>query len=333
MKKAKKILLFILIIVIVSGLGYLAFKKFYPIKYDETLIVYNTNDHFNYYNISDELKNISTSREIPTKEKEMADLINIKLDNCKLYWLIDNNWQQDQTITEEVKNIKYMNGVLNGKISLLVLTTNDNLYYLDLSALDECVFCNDSSPVITATSYQKVKYQKIATDEKIENIDIINLAASAGDCESRAAYFLESAINTYILGSDNKLYNTKDFFKTSQELINTAACRDGEPLLVNYEQKLSYKEFKNNLYDKDSNDIITTKKLIMSYKSDHENIIYYNVTSDNYLYIIKDSELSTTTKYKKVGLVSNFDKTGTDNNTTIIITLDSGTKIMLTNKV
>ena len=247
---------------------------------DYSLLYWNYDEIYNYYfkmNITDTKINI---------DKLFKD---VKIDNNKLYWNIDNQWISDKKITDDIIYFNMNISPLNSEYFITVTSTN-KIYYITFEEV--CFYCKDEGDTstnyktLTALLYDKFKYNEIVVDGKVSKVS----SKVFKECETWNEYYFEINNKVYVLNtSDYKMENLNTFMenRTITELGVTCSAGYEMPLIIEKDATIK------GMIDENSN-LIKVKHYILLEKEEDD---FYDIVIDNddYLYII-DRE----SKYQKI---------------------------------
>lgn len=246
---------------------------------DYGLLVWNYEDIYNYYfkmNDNEQKINIDSSFK------------DVKIENNKLYWNIDNKWINDKNIVDDIKYFNMNISPLNSEYFIVATETN-KIYYITFE--DVCFYCEEDDNYATLTSdlYNKFKYNEITAHGEINKVSSKNFT----ECEGWKEYYFEIDNKIYVLNHDYKLEELNSFMgeRTITDLYNTCSTGYEEPL--NIKQAGTIK----GIVD-ENNNLIVVKYYILLEKTEND---YYDVIIDknNNLYII-DRESKQQQIYDKV---------------------------------
>lgn len=247
---------------------------------DYSLLYWNYDEIYNYYfkmNATDTKINIDTLFK------------DVKIDNNKLYWNIDNQWISDKKITDDIIYFNMNISPLNSEYFIAVTSTN-KIYYITFEEV--CFYCKDEGDTstnyktLTTVLYDKFKYNEIVADGKISKVS----AKVFKECEVWNEYYFEINNKVYVLNtSDYKMENLNTFMKnrTITELGVTCSAGYEMPLIIEKDATIK------GMID-ENNNLIKVKHYILLEKEEDD---FYDIVIDNndYLYII-DRE----SKYQKI---------------------------------
>lgn len=218
----------------------------------------------------------------------------VKIENKKLYWNIDNQWVNDKNIVDNVIYFNMAIGPLGDEY--FIVTTDTNKIYL-ITFENICFYCEDDTETnyksLTTELYKEFKYNEIAANGDINKVS----AKVFSECEGWNEYYFEIDNNIYVLNRfDYKLekldsFMPKRYKESITDLYNTCSPEDKSPLVIEFDGTIE------GIVDK-NNDLIKVKYYIFLVKNEEE---YYNlvVDKDDNLYII-DEDLKIQSIYDKV---------------------------------
>lgn len=247
---------------------------------DYNLLVWNYEEIYNYYfkmNDDDQKINLDSSFK------------DVKIENNKLYWNIDNKWVNDKNIVDDIKYF-YMNiSPLNSEYFIVVTETN-KIYYITFE--DVCFYCEEADTYVSLTSelYNKFKYNEINVSGKINKIS----AKLFAECEAWNNYYFDIENKIFVLnGLELKLEDLNSFMaqNTITSLDNTCSANYILPLTIELDGTIK------GIID-ENNNLIEVKYYILLEKAEND---YYDIIIDknNNLYII-DRESNQQKIYDKV---------------------------------
>lgn len=241
-----------------------------------SLLYWNYEEIYNYYfKMNDNETKINI-------DKYFKD---VKVDNKKLYWNIDNQWISDKNI---VDNVMYFNMAIGplGDEYFIVVTETSKIYFITFENI--CFYCEEDGETtsyisLTNELYSNFKYNEIIANGKIDKVS----AKAFTECEGWNEYYFEIDNTIYVLNrTDYKLEKLDSFmpkrYKDSiTDLHNT--CNPGYRFPLNIELDGTIKGIVDS-----NNDLIKVKHYVSLVKDEND---YYDIIVDkeDNLYIVDET--------------------------------------------
>lgn len=280
-------------------------------------IYWDYNDIYNYYFTMEKEENL-TCKDNPTEcnyynkyddsNYTLGSKNNfIKIENNKLYWSINNNWTQDENITN---NIDYLYiDYAEGSIEKIIVSSNNSELYV-ITIKEELYYDIDSSKYnLTQKIYDSFEYKKVSSDKTITDISTKWYPA---DCSAYTVTYIKIDNNLYVLNNE-ELVLLEDYINQSGKYINNLQNTCSEPfgfiLDINYDGTLK------NVVD-NNNKSISVKYYIQAYSGNYYDVEDTNkklydliIDKNNKLYIIdrNDEDIEKIDRLESQLTVKNID--------------------------
>jgi len=274
-----------------------------PNNYLENIFYWNYQENYDYFfNFDLNSKQINDITAFPF----------IKIENNKLMWNINNKWNEDNIIKNDIKYINYIyDPHRSGETYFFLLTSKSELYTIDFSKLmQENVIFLSKTTTLTDEQYAHCIYDYF--DTKI-NIDKIQLKSHRNNCDGVDMFHLKSDNKIYVkVRGINRVIELHDYIGNSL-LGESIGCTIAKKLKIDVYGKTV------NVFDDKGNKINVKHYIAFENNKDYNN---HNIIIDNNnkLYAFHDNNIKENVGFKALDTVVDFKYNKGD----VIIKLASG---------
>lgn len=257
----------------------------------------------------------------------------VKVENNKLYWKVDNNWIQDDKITNDIK-LFYIDAVEETIQSFIIINDNNETYRIILEK--ELSKLNDENEyILTKEIYSSYKYNKIDGIKSINNIKFVGYPI---ECDAKTLIYFELENGIFVLDENQlvevekfiKNYYKEEEFKYINYLYNTCTPDNG---MIN----IKYDRILENIKNENNTEIKIKFYIKLDegyYALNDANSFDIIIDDKNNLYVIDRNKINDIKKIKTLEVFAQVKKINletSENDERIIknIELKSGEKIIL----
>ena len=257
----------------------------------------------------------------------------VKIEKNKLYWKVDNNWIQDDKITNDIK-LFYIDAFEETIQSFIIINDNNETYRIILEK--ELSKLNDENEyILTKEIYSSYKYNKIDGIKSINNIKFVGYPI---ECEAKTLIYFELENGIFVLDGNQlvevekfiKNYYKEEEFKYINYLYNTCTPDNG---MIN----IKYVGILENIKNENNTEIKIKFYIKLDegyYALNDANSFDIIIDDKNNLYVIDRNKINDIKKIKTLEVFAQVKKINletSENDERIIknIELKSGEKIIL----